>query len=53
MEKISAQEGRAVEDGDVIGTAGDIATLFEKGVYFEIRQDTKPLDPLEWISLEK
>lgn len=53
MEKILLQEGSDVEDGDVIGTAGDIATLFEKGVYFEIRKDTTPLDPLEWISLDK
>ncbi len=53
MENIKTKEGHVVADGDVIGTAGDIATLFEKGVYFEIREDTKPLDPLEWISLEK
>lgn len=53
MEKILRQEGRDVEDGEIIGTAGDIATLFEKGVYFEIRKDTTPLDPLEWISLSQ
>ena len=53
MENIRTKEGHVVADGDIVGTAGDIATLFEKGVYFEIREDTKPLDPLEWISLEK
>jgi septal ring factor EnvC (AmiA/AmiB activator) len=53
MEIIKIKEGHVVANGDIVGTAGDIATLFEKGVYFEIREDTKPLDPLEWISLEK
>ena len=53
MENIRTKEGHVVADGEIVGTAGDIATLFEKGVYFEIREDTKPLDPLEWILLEK
>jgi len=53
MEVIRTKEGHVVADREIVGTAGDIATLFEKGVYFEIREDTKPLDPLEWISLEK
>lgn len=52
MEKIIAQEGQEVTGGDIIGSAGDIATLFEKGVYFEIRKDTEPLDPLDWISMK-
>jgi murein hydrolase activator len=50
MEKISIQEGAMVKDGDIIGLAGDIATLFAEGIYFEIRRDTVPLDPLEWIT---
>jgi septal ring factor EnvC (AmiA/AmiB activator) len=53
MEKITLQEGQAVGGGDIIGTAGDIATLFEKGVYFEIRHDMRPIDPLDWISLDR
>lgn len=53
MEKITVKEGQEVESGQTIGIAGDIATLFEKGVYFEIRYETQPLDPLEWISLDK
>lgn len=52
MEKITIKEGDRISDGDVIGLAGDIATLFAKGIYFEIRRDTVPLDPLEWITRE-
>lgn len=53
MEKITVKEGDLVEEGGVIGAAGDIATLFEKGVYFEIREDAAPIDPLEWITLSQ
>ncbi|MDH3330055.1 MAG: peptidoglycan DD-metalloendopeptidase family protein [Desulfobulbaceae bacterium] len=52
MEKISVKEGDIIDEGAVIGKAGDIATLFEKGLYFEIRHGTNPVDPLEWISKE-
>lgn len=50
LEKITTQVGSRINEGDTIGIAGDIATLFEKGLYFEIRRDTVPVDPLEWIT---
>lgn len=50
MEKILVKKGDRVDAETVIGEAGDIATLFEKGIYFEIRRDAEPVDPLEWIT---
>lgn len=50
MEKIRSRPKNRVSTGDVIGSAGDIATLFDKGVYFEIRHNTEPEDPLAWIT---
>ncbi len=50
MEKITVKEGQSVTQGEVIGTTGDIATLFAKGLYFEIRHNLDPLNPLEWFS---
>lgn len=50
MEKITVKEGQSVVQGEIIGTTGDIATLFAKGLYFEIRHNLKPLNPLEWFS---
>ncbi|GBE13810.1 murein hydrolase activator NlpD precursor [bacterium BMS3Bbin14] len=50
MEKITVKDGQSVEQGEVIGTTGDIATLFAKGLYFEIRHNLKPLNPLKWFS---
>ncbi|RWX49789.1 hypothetical protein VU00_12081, partial [Candidatus Electrothrix marina] len=42
-----------VEQDQEIGTSGDIATLYDPGVYFEIRQGNTPLDPLEWLQIDK
>ena len=50
MEKITVGNGERVNGGDTIGTAGDIATLFEQGISFEIRHETEPVDPLQWIT---
>jgi septal ring factor EnvC (AmiA/AmiB activator) len=37
-----------VERGDVIGTAGRVLVGIP-GMYFEMRVDGKPVDPLEWL----
>ena len=52
MEKIKSQPKDTVNAGDVIGYAGDVATLFDKGIYFEIRHNTEPEDPLNWITMQ-
>jgi murein hydrolase activator len=33
-----------------VGTAGDTGSLFGVSIYFEIRSQTKPVDPLQWLS---
>ncbi len=40
--------GANVERGQVIGTAGRILAGIP-GIYFEMRVDGKPVDPLEWL----
>jgi septal ring factor EnvC (AmiA/AmiB activator) len=52
LETLKVKTGDILDQGDTIGVAGDIATLFEKGLYFEIRNETEPVDPLEWISTQ-
>ncbi len=49
LEKRLKKEGERVDTGEVIGMAGDIATLFDPGIYFEIRHGTESLDPLQWL----
>lgn len=42
--------GERVQAGEVIALAGNSGSLFGKSLYFEIRQNLKPLDPLLWLS---
>ncbi len=49
LDSLAKKQNQRVATGELIGTTGDIATLFEKGLYFEIRQSSKPLDPMTWL----
>ena len=50
LDNILVKNGARVLGGQQIGTTGDIATLFSKGLYFEIRKDSTPRNPLKWLS---
>ncbi len=41
--------GERVAGGEVIALAGSSGSLYGKALYFEIRQNLKPLDPLLWL----
>ncbi|HEX7503201.1 MAG TPA: M23 family metallopeptidase, partial [Acidobacteriota bacterium] len=41
--------GDRVGTGEVIALAGNSGSLYGKALYFEIRQNLKPLDPLLWL----
>ena len=43
-----AERGAKVERGQAVGTAGRILAGIP-GMYFEMRVDGKPVDPLEWL----
>ena len=42
------ERGARVERGEAVGTAGSILAGIP-GIYFEMRVDGKPVDPLEWL----
>lgn len=42
--------GDWVAPGDVIATVGDSGGQQQTGLYFEVRQGTKPLNPRNWVS---
>lgn len=42
--------GDWVAPGDVIATVGDSGGQQQTGLYFEVRQGTKPLNPRTWVS---
>ena len=49
LDAILVEEGDEVKQGTLIGSTGDMATLFARGLYFEIRHESDPLDPLQWL----
>lgn len=50
IEKILVEKGDKVQIDDKIGVVGDTATLFDEGLYFEIRHGRESLDPLLWLN---
>lgn len=45
---LDVERGARIERGDVVGTTGRILAGIP-GMYFEMRVDGKPVDPLEWL----
>ena len=41
-----------VRTGDVVATVGATGGSPESGLYFEVRRQGKPFDPLKWVSLK-
>ncbi len=50
IEKILVAKGQKVKKEQPIGIMGDTATLFDEGLYFEIRHERDSLDPLLWLN---
>ncbi len=52
LDGIFVHKGDKVVQDQEVGISGDVATLYEPGVYFEIRHGSTPLDPLEWFHID-
>ncbi len=50
IEKLLVDQGDRVSENDKIGVVGDTATLFDEGLYFEIRHGKDSLDPILWLN---
>lgn len=50
LEKLQVKVGQLVKREETIGLMGGTATLFEDGIYFEIRNNTEVIDPLVWLN---
>ncbi|MDR0440457.1 MAG: peptidoglycan DD-metalloendopeptidase family protein, partial [Candidatus Accumulibacter sp.] len=49
---VLTQVGDDVRGGDSIATAGNSGGNPESGLYFELRHQGQPVDPLKWVSLK-
>lgn len=48
-ESLYKQAGELVRAGDVIATVGNTGGQEEHGLYFELRRQGRPFDPLSWV----
>ncbi|MBT9612792.1 MAG: peptidoglycan DD-metalloendopeptidase family protein [Burkholderiales bacterium] len=48
-EAVLKQEGEQVAAGEVIATVGNSGGNPESGLYFEVRYQSRPIDPLQWV----
>lgn len=46
------QVGDQIKAGDVVAGVGATGGQTESGLYFELRHRGKPMDPLQWVSLQ-
>ncbi len=51
-ESLLKQVGQAVKGGESIATAGNSGGNPESGLYFELRHQGQPIDPMKWASLK-
>jgi len=49
-ETLLKDAGDWVAPGDVIATVGDSGGRPQSGLYFELRQGTKPVNPGQWVT---
>ena len=50
LASMTSAAGEDVQTGSVLGTVGDTGSLKGAYLYFEIRENGKPLDPKSWLS---
>jgi septal ring factor EnvC (AmiA/AmiB activator) len=48
-EELFKSKGDPVEEGEVIATVGDTASMTGSNLYFELRHRGKSIDPLKWL----
>ena len=50
-ESLLRQVGDVVRTGEIVATTGNSGGSQNSGIYFELRHEGKPFDPLRWVSL--
>ena len=48
-ESLLKQVGDSVQSGETVASVGSTGGALESGVYFELRHEGKPFDPMKWV----
>lgn len=51
-ESLYKQAGENVKTGDAIASVGNSGGIADSGLYFELRHQSRPFDPLSWVVLK-
>jgi septal ring factor EnvC (AmiA/AmiB activator) len=51
-ESLLKQVGQQVKGGETVATVGNSGGNPESGLYFELRHQGQPIDPMKWASLK-
>lgn len=51
-ETLYKQAGESVKMGDTVAGVGNSGGIPDSGLYFELRYQSKPLDPMAWVALK-
>ena len=49
-ESLLKQVGEKVQSGETVASVGSSGGALESGVYFELRHEGKPFDPMNWVA---
>ena len=50
QQAVLKQVGEIVKAGDAVATTGSSGGSVESGLYFEIRHEGQPFDPMKWVA---
>jgi septal ring factor EnvC (AmiA/AmiB activator) len=49
LDEIFVEVENPVEEGQALGTVGETGSLGGPSLYFELRRDGEPIDPVRWL----
>ena len=49
LDRIYVKQNQVVQTGDIIGLSGDTGSLIGEALYFEMRKNGKPIEPVRWF----
>lgn len=51
LDRIYVKQNQVVQTGEVIGLSGDTGSLMGETLYFEMRKNGKPIEPIRWFKM--
>ncbi|MBT3922111.1 MAG: peptidoglycan DD-metalloendopeptidase family protein [Nitrospina sp.] len=53
LDRIKVKQNQIVQTGNIIGLSGDTGSLIGETLYFEMRKNGKPIEPVRWFKMAR